>query len=95
MRVKLLKKVRKRGWVYFRKDKFPVLFIHEEQASRTYDLDYCIEITKTTDIESVEVDTHEWALRLLKRDFLKEYGYSFSRYQYRHYTKAYKRKIKQ
>ncbi len=95
MKTKLLKKIRKQFSWYFNKDGFPVVINHEKQEVDIYDLEYCSKRIGYT-LEEVEVKVkvshQEWALRLLKNDILKPYGYKLQRNWYKLAVKKLKQK---
>jgi hypothetical protein len=96
MKIKLLKKLRKRYNWYFNKDKFPVLIDHSNKTATIYDIEYLAERAKYTleDIEvKVKVNHTEWAIRYLKMDILKEWGWKYDRCVYKLAIKKYKRKL--
>jgi hypothetical protein len=96
MKVKLLKKLRKRYNWYFNKDNFPVLIDHHYKNVTIYDLEYCMGMVKYTlqDVEvKVKVSHTEWALRFLKLDILKNYGWSNQKSFYRKANKNYKSRL--
>ena len=97
MRTKLLKKLRKRyGW-YFNNDGFPVLLNHYEKTVTLYDVEYLCERAKykVEDLPTIiKVPLTEWALRHLKMDILKDYGWEFSRVRYKIASRKLKEKQK-
>jgi len=96
MKVKLLKKLRKRYNWYFNDDGFPVLIDHYNKNITIYDLEYLTHKLKYTiqDLEAkVKVSHTEWALRWLKTDILKDYGWSVHKSFYRKANKNYKSKL--
>jgi len=96
MKVKLLKKLRKRYNWYFNKDNFPVLIDHHYKNVTIYDLEYCMGVVKYTlqDVEAkVKVSHTEWALRFLKSDILKDYGWSTQKSLYKKANRNYKLRL--
>ena len=96
MKIKLLKKLRKRYNWYFNKDKFPVLIDHLEKTATVYDLEYVSGRAKYTmeDVkEKVKVDHTEWALRMMKLDTLKKWGWEIGKSTYRLATRKYNKKL--
>ena len=96
MKVKLLKKIRKKYNWYFNKDGFPVLINHHKQTATVYNLELACKLTSTKieDVPKViEVSNTVWCLRLMKRDILGIYGYSFDKFIYKMAKRNYKRKL--
>jgi hypothetical protein len=96
MKVKLLKKLRKRYNWYFNNDGFPVLIDHYNKNVTIYDLEYLTYKLKYTiqDLEAkVKVSHTEWALRWLKTDILKDYGWSVHKSFYKKANKRYKLRL--
>jgi hypothetical protein len=96
MKVKLLKKLRKRYDWYFNKNKFPVLIDHKKRSVTIYDLDYLmnrLSYTEESIKQRVQVEHDEWALRWLKTDLLKDYGWDIKRTWYRQAVTKLKHKI--
>ena len=86
MKTKLLKKLHKRYNWYFNKDGFPVLIDHIKKEAFVYDVEFlCNRFGyKVEDLPTlVKVPLTEWALRNLKMDILKEYGWSMRRCNYK------------
>ena len=96
MKVKLLKKIRKKYNWYFNKEGFPVLINHDKQTATVYNLELACLITNTKIEEvaiKIEVAPTIWCLRLMKRDILGIYGYSFDKSVYKIAIRNYKRKL--
>jgi hypothetical protein len=96
MKVKLLKKIRKKYNWYFNKEGFPVLINHYKQTATIYNVELaCLKTdTKVEDVQKViEVPLTTWCLRIMKRDILGIYGYSFDRSIYKIAKRNYKRKL--
>jgi hypothetical protein len=96
MKVKLLKKIRKRySWI-FNKKGYPVIIDKYTKSSWRYDYEYCLRTFAENDEFklSLEISKQEWCLRMLKRNFFSQYGYSldkvFYKYRLRQINKIYK-----
>ena len=95
MKIKLLKKIRKRYNWYFNKEKYPVLIDHKKKIAKVYDLEYCCKV-EDIEVKSVQIfigcKKTEWALRIMKRDILSQYGWKISRVLYKQANRIYKSK---
>ena len=86
MKVKLLRKIRKKYDWYFNKDGYPVLINYTDKTVVLYDLEYlCKRYEYKVDdlLALISVPYTEWAIRCLKTDILKKYGWSMNRTRYR------------
>ena len=95
MKTKLLKKLHKTYDWYFNNDGFPVLINHVKKSATLYDVEYVCERVKykVEDLPTlVEIPHTEWALRMMKLDILKEYGWDMSHVKYKIATKILKQK---
>ena len=86
MKTKLLKKLHKRYDWYFNADGFPVLIDHDKKSVTLYDIEYLCQRTgyKVEELPTlIKVEYTEWALRMMKLDILREYGWSMNTIRYK------------
>lgn len=86
MKVKLLKRLHKRYSWYFNKEKFPVLIDHLNKRVTVFDVEQCCALNgyAAADLDKfVKVPMQEWALRHMKVQILKPYGWSMEVVRYK------------
>lgn len=96
MKTKLLKRLHKRYNWYFNKEKHPILIDKLLKKATIYDLETCCNKVnlKIEEIDDrVKCEKDEWVLRIMKRDILTKYGWTFDRSVYKQALKRYKERL--